>query len=350
MQNAELLARLAHFGACHMAENSVLASGPDELVRGWKTALDRAGRRVLDPATMTWVKGQLRRLTTEEATEETRALAAEIDAALRLSWIDAVTRVGARDSPTCDFRVGALNVEVYCPQEHREERRVVQAELAEHLRTASGPVKVAIAIGYPTTGSGRKVNEEGRVVRDVDSQAMTFPVNKLIDRALNAKWNARQFAESEPNVLWLDLKHGMGLLAKTCLPLRSTVTRGTCFVGMNGVWQAFYGRKGDPLFAERTTLEYPLRPGTYAQYRDGWFREVRKVSCAIVSVLDGLVRMDNPWAAVPLDPATSELLMTLSEIRPEFSWFDDKSQTLTMRVEAERRRIAWIAQGGGSRR
>jgi hypothetical protein len=68
------------------------------------------------------------------------------------------------------------------------------------------------------------------------------------------------------------------------------------------------------------------------------------VSCALVSVLDGLVRLDNPWAAVRIDPAASALLMTLSEIRPEFSWFDDEAQTLEIRVEAERRRIDWLAQ------
>jgi hypothetical protein len=144
--------------------------------------------------------------------------------------------------------------------------------------------------------------------------------------------------------LWLDLKQGLGLSAANCMPLRSEVCKGTCFVGTLGVWHAFYGQKGDPLFAERTVLEYPLRPGTYQQQRDGWFRNVRHVSCALVSVLDGLVRLDNPWAAVRLDLAASALLMTLSEIRPEFSWFDDEARTLEIRVEAERKRIDWLAQ------
>src|SRR5262249_58021238 len=87
-----------------------------------------------------------------------------------------------------------------------------------------------------------------------------------------------------------------------------------------------------------------LRPGTYEQRRNGWFRDLRQVSCAIVSVLDGLVRFDNPWATEPLSQAASASLMTLSEVRPEFSWFDEKPPTLEMRIEAERERIAWIAQ------
>jgi len=36
------------------------------------------------------------------------------------------------------------------------------------------------------------------------------------------------------------------------------------------------------------------------------------VSCAIISVLDGVIRLDNPWAALPLGPAVSALLMSLS--------------------------------------
>jgi hypothetical protein len=346
MDDREFRALLAQFGVHEVDAGSVLASGPDELRRGWKTALDRAGRRGLDPTMTTWVQGRLGRLATEDATDATRALAAETEAALRLSWVGTVVPVPEGKQPTCDFRVGGLNIEVYCPQQHVEERRVVQADLAAQLATADGPVKVAITLSHPTTGSGRKVTEDGRVVRDAQNRASIFPVNKLIDRVLSAKRTATQFPEGQPNVLWLDLKHGLGLGAVSCLPLRSIIAKGTCFVGMDGVWQTFYGGAGDPLFSERTPLEYSLRPGTYVQQRAGWFRDVRQVSSAMVSVLDGLVRFDNPWAAVPLGGAASALVMTLSDLRPEFSWFDEALQTLETRIEAERERIAWMARLG----
>lgn len=347
MEDAEFLALLEGFGVHEIAPGSVLEPGHDDRRRGWKTALDRAGRRGLDPTLMAWVGEQLSLLATQEATDETRALAAETEAALRLSWIGTVTRIPAGKRPTCDLRVGKLNVEVYCPQEHVEERCVVEADLAGQQARAAGPVKVAVAIGHPVTGSGRKVDPQGRVVRDADSRVLMYPANKLIDRALSSKRKAKQFPDREPNVLWLDLKHGLGLSAVSCLPLRSIVAKGTCFVGMNGVWQAFYGRTGDPILSERTSLEYQLQPETYGQQRNGWFRDTLKVSCAIISVFDGLVRLDNPWASMPLDPAASALLMTLSEVRPEFSWFDEEVRTLEMRVEAERRRIAWVARAQG---
>ncbi len=166
-----------------------------DLLRGWRVALDRALRRGLDATIETWVQSQFCRLATEEATDETRALAAEVEAALRLSWIGRVSRIETRSRPTCDFRVGAFNVEVYCPQEHREERWVVEVDLGQKLRKATGPVKVAIVVSHPNTGSGRRVDNDGRVVKDPGSQVAHFPVNKLIDRVLSSKRMGKQFPE-----------------------------------------------------------------------------------------------------------------------------------------------------------
>jgi hypothetical protein len=250
--DAELRALLQKFGVGQVFAMSVLASAlaQDHLLRGWKIALDRADCRGLDTTMMAWSQSQLRRLATETATDETRALAAEIEAALRLSWIHPVARIEEGKRPTCDFRLGALNVEVYCPQQHVEERRVVEAGLAEQLKKATGPVKVAIMTSNPTAGSGRRVDDNGHVVRDEGSQAAAFPTNKLMDRILSAKRAGTQFPAGETNILWLDLKQGLGLSAMDCVPLRSIISKGTCFVGMLGVWHAFYGQKGDPLFAE----------------------------------------------------------------------------------------------------
>ena len=347
MLDVEFRRLLDRFGVGQVASNSLLATTAtqDDLRRGWKIALERADRRGLDESLMEWIRTQFGHIASDEASDDARALAAEVEAALRLSWVAPVVQIKARKRPTCDFRVGAFNVEVYCPQKHREERRVVEAVINEELKKAIGPVKIGIAIGHLTTGSGRRVDIDGRVVREVGSMAASFPANKLIDRTLSdKKREGRQFPDGDLNILWLDLKQGLGLSAIDCIPLRSVVAKGTCFVGMTGVWHAFYGQTGDPLFQERTALEYPVRPGSYPQQRDGWFREVGNVSCAIISVLDGLIRLDNPWAAVPLGLATGALLMRLSELRPEFSWFDGQARTLRMRVDAERRRIARLAK------
>ena len=351
--DGNLRSLLAQFGIAEVAARSTLAtiSANDALRRGLTIALDRTSRRGLDKAMTDRVESSLQRLAREEVSDETRAVAAEVEAGLRLAWIDAVVRPMPGKRPTCDFRVGPLIVEVYCPQQHVEERRVVQADLAAQAKAATTPISVAIAIGHPATGSGRKVDGEGLVVRDAASQAASFPANKLIDRLLSRKKReATQFVVGEQNILWLDLKYGLEFLAIDCMPIRSCVSKGTCFVGTNGVWHAFYGRRGDPLFAERTVLEYPVPRATYPQQREGWFREVPQASCAIVSVLDGVVRLDNPWASTPVAPAISEVLMGHSELRPEFSWFDEQTATLMSRVESERRRIEWVARGAAAGR
>ncbi len=353
MLDPELRALLAQFEVGAVAEKSVLRSPRDDLRRGWRVALDRAARegvRTTD-ATTSWIRSELRNLAEHDATDEMRALAAEVEAALRLSWIGPVARVAeAQRQATADFQLGALNVEVYCPQEHVAERRVVEALLASEIQRATGPVKIAIVRSSPTTGSGRSVGKDGLVVRDPRNQARTFPANKLIDRILSDKKRAgAQLCAGELNLLWLDLKHGLGLTAIDCIPLRSAVAKGMCFVGSHGVWHAFYGRIGDPLFVERTVLDFPGPRHAYPQQRHGWFREMPKASCAILSVLDGIILLSNPWAAVPLDAATTESLMTLSEVRPEFCWFDELAPTLVMRVEAERSRISSLASRGSSK-
>ena len=231
-------ALLAHFGVRAVAAKSMLAiiSTRDAMRRGWIVALERASHREIDVASTAWLKTGLRRLAKEEATDGASALAAEVEAGLRLSWIGSVLRPSAGKRPTCDFRVGPLNVEVYSPQPHVEERRVVQADLATRARAATIPCSVAIAISHPTTGSGRKVDGDGHVVRDRTSQAASFPTNKLIDRILSRKKReAKQFVAGEQNILWLDLKHGLEFSAVHSTPIRSIVSKGSCFVGMNGV-------------------------------------------------------------------------------------------------------------------
>ena len=69
MQDAELRALLSQFGTGEVAGDSVLSSAPDGLLRGWKTALDRASRRRLEPSIRTWVEEELRRLASEGATD-----------------------------------------------------------------------------------------------------------------------------------------------------------------------------------------------------------------------------------------------------------------------------------------
>lgn len=323
MSPAELLrVHLGNFEVGEVMPASLLGSLSDELIRSWEVALERAATREGMPdETRCWLQAKLGELATQPG-DELRALAAEVDAALRLSWLGPVARLPEGKEPTPDFEVNGLRVEVYCPHEHSHEREVVRAELQHHKARSTGPVKVAIAVSHPTTGSGRQV-KNGEICRDRNNKALSYPSNKIMDRMFGneTKRSGKQFREGDANVLWLDLKHGWNLGTAECLPFRSIVAKGTCFTGMNGIWHGFYGRPRAPLFPERTALEYPLPIRSYPQQRSGWFREVQKVAAAIISVRDGVVLFENPWASHPFNRAQRDELLRLSELRPEFSWF-----------------------------
>ena len=342
----EFRAELSKFGIQRIEHGSLLSISSPALIRGWTIALDRANRRldVFTQETQAWVQKVLQALASQPAGDDIRARAAEAEAALRLSWIGQVERVRENSNASVDFRMDDVNLEVYCPQKHTDERRVVEADLAEQLERANGPVRVAISINHPTTGSGRRVDSNGRIQRDPTNVALKYPANKLMDRLLsNKKREGRQFPDSETNVLWLDLRHGLGMHAMDCVPFRSRVEKGTCFVGPPGVWHAFYGECGSPHFRERTTLEWSIPQDTYEQQRIGWFREMPKVSAAVLSVLDGILLFENPWADIPLDARTRGRFARLSEFRPELSWIG-ASDGLKSDVESALEKISWLAQ------
>ncbi|MCC6810914.1 MAG: hypothetical protein IT381_26020 [Deltaproteobacteria bacterium] len=341
----EFRPRLAVFGIDRIVDGSVLAELSPELVLRWTVALDRASMRQerFPPPTRLWLSEILRRLTSEPSSDDLRAKAAEVDAALRLSWLGQVDRVEEVDSPSADFRILDLNVEVYCPQQHRDERRVIQADLDQQIAGDDMPVKVAVAIGHPTTGSGRRLAKDGRIEREPTNLALTYPANKVIDRLLHTKRDAAQLREGEKNILWLDLKHGLGLHLIDVLPFRSEVAKGTCFTGAMGVWHAFYGCQGSLFLSERCALEWSGTGSTYAQQKNGWFRDEPKATAVLVAFADGIVLFENPWAKVPLNNEDRERLVQLSEFRPEASWFGD-IDALRISVESMLAKIDWLAR------
>lgn len=350
-EDREYRARLRDFGVETLKRASILGHSSWPLVRGWCTALDRAGRPAerLPPTTRAWVQEMLPKLASDPASDNLRSLAAEVEAALRLSWLGEVERVPEqKGTPTVDFKVAGLHVEVFCPQEHTEERRVVEADLAQQREHSTDLIKVAVAISHPTTGSGRKVDENGVIRREPDNKALTYPANKVIDRLLHKKRDGKQFSDGEPNVLWLDLKHGLGLTSRDCVPFRSYSVGDVRCIGTHGPWHAFYGETGSPHFADRTTIEWPICQPAYEQQKQGWFRELPKVAGAVLSVTDGVILLENPWASVRLNETQRRQLFSLADLQPDVSW-SDCAGTLEHDIDSILRRIAWLADLAGSR-
>jgi len=344
--DVEVDVRLRELGIDEVVSASLLADSSSDLVRGWRTALDRASRRRerFSREAQTWLDEKLALLASTPADDAMRSLAAEVEAALRLSWVGQVSRIQERnDAPTTDFVVDDVNVEVYCPQQHVDEREVMQVNLDQQVSSQVGPVRVAIAIGHPTTGSGRSVDANGNIQRDPRNRALEYPANKVIDRVLNSKREGHQFREGKSNVLWLDLKHGFRASTCDCVPLRSVVAKDTCFAGSLGVWHAFYGESGSPHLRERTALEWPTRQTVYRQTRAGWFRDMPLVSAAVLSTLDGVLVFENPWAASPFNTTTRNRFIRLSELRPELSWLGTPA-VLQADVTSVLSKLSWLAQ------
>ncbi|MEZ4287702.1 MAG: hypothetical protein R3A47_06065 [Polyangiales bacterium] len=110
---------------------------------------------------------------------------------------------------------------------------------------------------------------------------------------------------------------------------------------MNGVWHGFYGREGAVLFPERTALEFGAPIHSYRQQKSGWFRENLHVAAALVSLRNGVVLFENPWASHPLSRTQRADLLRLSELRHEFSWFGPSVAT---DVESTLCRAALLAE------
>jgi len=345
-QADSLLPQLRRFQVHALEPESFLATLSQPLLRGWRVALDRAEQRSspLDAETQAWLGRRLARLAAVPADDEVNAEAAEAEAALRLCWLGAPKRVPESRARSVDFTLGDLAIEVSCPQLHVVERRVMNLEIEEQLRRREDGPGVATSVGYPLTGSARKI-ANGRVVRDAGNRAREYPANKLIDRLLHSKRDAGQFAQGQQNVLWLDLRHGLGLAISECAPLCSLLAQGMCYSGTVGVWHAFYGEVGASLLRERTPLDYAMPVPAYAQQTTGWFRAERKISAAVVSALDGVLLWESPWSTNPLPEAQRRLLSTLSELRLETSWMGPAS-TLKLSVKAMLSQIAWLARTG----
>lgn len=345
---------LRQFGVDAPAPDSLL-SEPGPFARGWASALTRFQQeetrtppRILEE-TRDWIRDELNTIARGPANDRNRALMAEVEACLRLSWIGCVRRLREGKEPTPDFRVEELYVEVYCPQEHTHEREVIARVLSKGIEEATGPVKVAVAISRPLTGSGRRVDKQGEVRRDSSSKALKYPVNKTIDRVLDGKRNSRQFLEGRKCLIWLDAKHGLQLGANGCIPLSSETAVDPSIIGMVGVWHAFYGKVGEPLFVERTTLEYPVPLRTYPQQRDGFFRSRSEVSAAIISVFGGVLLFENPWAQIPLDDDDTNRLLGLAEVRPELSFWNHGPGRLEAQINAQLDRIRWLVDSSHRR-
>lgn len=212
---------------------------------------------------------------------------------------------GGRGGKTPDFKVGEdIFVEVYCPDEHNPERDRVENELdAQH-----GCVRIEIS--RPVTGSA--------------SLTKKYATNQTIARIVGAKRDNDQTVSGCKNILWLDVKHKLQLMAGDTAPIQPVTHGENAYIGCFGLWHAFYGKVGESIFPkERYSLKYDgcLAQDTYQQKdKEGLFRERLHMSAVVISCVDGNVLFLNPWCETPLDRSDILALLRLYHFRPEYSF------------------------------
>lgn len=236
----------------------------------------------------------------------------------------AVTQVperGGRGGKTPDFKIGNdIYVEVYCPDESNPERERVAHKLANNGEN------IRLAISRPVTGSAPK--------------AVQFSTNQTIARVVGAKRKNDQTVSDCKNILWLDVKHKLQLMACNTAPIQSVNHGENTYIGCFGLWHAFYGKVGDSIFPkERYCIKYhDCRDETYQQKdKEGLFRERPHMSAAVISCLDGNVLFLNPWCQSSLDQSDILALIRMYHFRPEFSFFC--KGTLSQEILAQEERI-----------
>jgi len=231
---------------------------------------------------------------------------------------------------TPDFSVENENytlfIESYRPTESQKNRERVEDEINTHIASRESCVKVATSFSHPTTNRVKG----------------GFYANKVIDRILNAKRDGSQLDDAHPNILWLDLYTGLGLRPEDTRPYLTGTINGYQTFGCFGVWHAFYGNTHSRLPHANYDTRFPYENSSYLQRKNGMFRDVPKLSCAIILTDSGIVVFENPWAKNPLTDSIKSQFKNVFGFRPEFSFFSPTGPYQEQLVEQELSKINWL--------
>lgn len=303
--------------------STIDSSVPDRLVM-----LDRALATVQSQhSELVWCKETMAQIWSDDA-QKARGALSEMEAfgTLLAVFPDCIPVQREKHSQTPDFRVpGAFNAEVYCPLESQQNQEEVRKDLASQ----EGAVRLTMS--HPITGS--------------NSTAIRYPANKVGDRLLNAKRISEQAPTGEANVLVLNVRHEWQLCAADLLSVRTKYAKGRLWVGTFGAWHAFFGVVDRyTMLGDRVAVEFLSLGDVYAQQVDGFFRQKRRWSAAIMLVRDGTVLFENPWAEYALTASHLRTLLRTCRCRLDFCWHrgGGTSEELQCDVERELGRLEWL--------
>jgi hypothetical protein len=247
-----------------------------------------------------WSRKQLQFAANEVDFQNAAALLAEIRAFGALWGCGlTVTRVRTGDERKRDFDANLrgrdpFGIEVHCKQMNAPEAK----ELADFLH--SGP-------GFHTIYPAGKLKPGESTAENMASKFASI------------KSRAGQAAEGMPNVLWCDLQDEDWWVLNASYALPVVTINGSFFSG--GLWHAFYGQKGTPIF-EANTTEETAEKVSYFMRHDGLFKQSQKWDLAVLSFPSETVLFENPHPEHPLPSEEIEALIRLPWFNFDVSRFN----------------------------
>lgn len=218
-----------------------------------------------------------------------------------------------------------IRVEVTSKQSDKTEAISLENFLKESPRFKEGQ-KVAIRehvdipFGKPT--------KEGETVTENE-----------IHKIAQIKQDEKQFDQEQTSILWLDFQDECWQLYSPEHAIPISTHNGEFYSG--GIWYAFYGWKGAPIFEHKTTEERAISTINRMKHY-GRFFQITKIDAAIISFPRATLIVENPFTRKSVPHSLWRKLVQLPRFAYEYSYIDWPGKNLKKRLKLDIETIKYL--------
>ncbi|MEM6500934.1 MAG: hypothetical protein AAF685_03735 [Cyanobacteria bacterium P01_C01_bin.89] len=197
--------------------------------------------------------------------------------------------------------------------------------------------------GHESVVNGFRVKEMSHAPMGEKAGQSSISQAVHVVRGIKSK-KTHQLDQCFPSILWIDFQDQAWWGTEQQLYSYPLLTWNGMF-SSSVLWNAIYGRKGDPIFECATLTEYgiyQLKPSCLPMQQDGIFRDRPYVDFVIASLPRNTVVYQNPESpnAEQMNRVIWSFFMALKWIDLDHSWIDWDVQRLRSRIQISRDQIA----------